>query len=114
MDDGSSTDERIRTVPTVLGLTIAVLIIALLPWDVGFYTLVRLLVTAGVGWVVFAGRTFEISATATIALIVVGIVYNPIVPVYVDRSLWVALDIVSAGSLVWVWVRLRDNINSRM
>jgi|ETNmetMinimDraft_26_1059896.scaffolds.fasta_scaffold11677_2 hypothetical protein len=111
MDNEDRNSQRLQSVPAVIGTMIGVLLISLLPWGTGFYTLVRLLVTAGAVWVIFGGRTYQLSPPATIALAVIALIYNPLIPVYADRGLWIALDLVGAGGLGWVWLQLRDHIN---
>lgn len=76
----------------------ALLVVALADLPYGFYTVLRLIVcgTAAYGaWMASeTDRTFWTFLLGGIALL-----FNPVVPVYLDRSVWAVLDLGSAAVL---------------
>lgn len=75
------------------------LLFALGNWTYGFYTFLRIAVclTAAAG--AFQALSADRSGWG-IALSAVAILFNPIIPVYLDRATWAPIDVVCAGILV--------------
>jgi hypothetical protein len=75
------------------------LLVALLPLPYGYYTFLRIVVcgTAGYGAYLFAedGRM-----QWTIALGLLAVLFNPIIPIYLDRTTWAILDLAAAVVLL--------------
>lgn len=82
----------------VYGL-IALLLVAILPLPLGFYALVRVFVT--LGFVLFAvvahkrGDTNLVRGFGAVAL-----VFNPLIPFYLGKELWIIVDLVAAAFLI--------------
>ena len=73
----------------------ALLFLALLDLPIGFYTLIRIVVTIGASAVVFTefekGINFWI-----ISFGLTAILFNPIIPVYLhDKDSWAVIDIIT-------------------
>jgi outer membrane protein assembly factor BamE (lipoprotein component of BamABCDE complex) len=87
------------------GFTIArlfatvLLIVALDRHPYGYYTFMRLVVTgvAAYGAVIAHGRA---NSTWTWVLGIVAVLFNPVLPVYLDREMWAGLDLATAGVLL--------------
>lgn len=84
-------------VPKAALVPAALLLVALLPLPYGYYTFLRLIVT---GWAVFLiwfeyqGRS-ELNGWA-IGFALIAALFNPIVPVHLDREVWRIIDFVAA------------------
>jgi nicotinamide riboside transporter PnuC len=91
----------------VLGLVAAaLLLVALGPWPYEYYTALRIIVTGAS--VVLAVAAFRTKQTGwAIAAIVVAVLFNPLVPIWLDRGVWAILDVASALLLTVAALRLR-------
>lgn len=81
------------------------LLAAILPLPYGFYTFLRLTVFLGS---MFLAHTFYKQDRLNIVLLLAGIaiLFNPILPVYLSRELWLPIDIVSAVIFFFVGNKL--------
>jgi len=71
------------------------LLLAILNLPYGYYTFLRLGITLSAG--LFAYRFYESKETVwAIVFGAIALLFNPIVPVYLDKSTWVMIDIVTA------------------
>ena len=74
----------------------ALLLLALAPLPIGYYTVLRIVVSIGCATVIFT----EFSEGMNTWLVLFGItliVFNPIIPVYLDdRDFWAPIDIAAA------------------
>lgn len=92
--------------PKPLGWTvIGMLALALLPLPYGYYTLLRLVVCVAFVWSALDLFQRELIGWA-VAAGVVALLYNPVIPVYLDRELWMVVNIVTAGVMGGVLVAL--------
>lgn len=92
--------------PRPLGWTVVgMLCLALLPLPYGYYMLLRLVACVGFAWVAFShfrsGAMGWATATGVLALL-----YNPLLPVYLTRELWILINIGSAAAMVGAIVAL--------
>jgi hypothetical protein len=79
-------------------LPATLLVMAIFPLPYGYYTFLRIVVTlaAGAAAVVSyraAGRIQGI----TVLAVIIAIAFNPIVPVFLTRELWLPIDLLAAG-----------------
>jgi len=71
------------------------LILAILNLPYGYYTFLRLGITISAG--IFTYYFYESKETIwTVVFGAIALLFNPIVPVYLDKSTWVLIDIVTA------------------
>lgn len=79
----------------VLLLTSALLIVALFELPIGYYTFLRIVVTiVSIG--VLINEFPKGINTSVIVFGVIAILFNPLIPVYLnDKSAWVPIDIVA-------------------
>ena len=81
--------------------------VAVLPLPYGFYTLLRFVVTAAsilaaihlrnennFLWVIFAG---------------ICILFNPFIPVYLDKGTWFPIDLAVSGAFCWLFFKEKKN-----
>jgi len=81
--------ERLRI---SLWVGIAVVLAAVLPfWPAGFFTLVRLVVCALCIYVIVASRGLD--TPYTVALGFIALLFNPVIPVHLNKLLWVPIDL---------------------
>lgn len=77
---------------------------ALFAFPYGYYQLLRLVVCAVAAYGAWLAAQSESTGWA-VALGLLALLFNPVVPVYLDRSTWAVVDVVSAGVIVasgWV------------
>ena len=77
-----------------------ILLWALLPNPYGFYMLVRLVVFGVSGYTAYRYAQRNLSGLAWL-FGVIAIAYNPLLPVYLTRAIWMPVDLLTAGVLVW-------------
>ncbi len=76
-------------------LTILMLFGALAEWPYGYYTILRWITCITSILVVL--QAFEKNIDwAKVVFIVIAILFNPLAPIYLSRSTWIPLDIVTA------------------
>lgn len=87
----------------LLGLSCLALALAPLEWPYAYYSMLRYLVTisCALGLIGFWGRLpgWHIGGLAACIL-----VFNPVIPVHLDRGTWLFIDLAAAvfvGTLVW-------------
>ncbi|MEH2574439.1 DUF6804 family protein [Bradyrhizobium sp. AZCC 1708] len=82
--------------------TAALLVIATLPLPYGYYTILRIVV-CGFAVVVFFHTWRDDAPTRMwpLTFVGIGILFNPLVPVHLDRATWFYLDIGAAILIVW-------------
>lgn len=81
-----------------VGAGLSVLALANMPY--GFYTFLRLALT--IVAVVLAVQSHRLQQQGWMwVMIAIAVVWNPLVPVFLDRSVWSVLNIVAAILLAW-------------
>ena len=72
------------------------LLLALGDLPIGYYTFLRIVITIGAVAVII--NEFEGEVTPWIVVFgIIGVIFNPIIPVYLhDRELWAVIDVVAA------------------
>jgi len=82
-------------------LTIFILFGAVAEWPYGYYTILRWITCIASILVVF--QAFEKNIDwAKVVFIVIAILFNPLFPVYLSRSTWIPLDIITAILFIFV------------
>lgn len=85
--------------PYVFVAIAALLLIALLPLPYGYYTFLRLTVTISAAFAIYS--FWEDTPWLAWIFISVAILFNPLIPVYLDRQIWAILDVITAGIFSW-------------
>jgi hypothetical protein len=83
-------------------IPIAILIVGVFPLPIGYYTLVRLIVTAAAAYI--AWQTFMQNKQSGWVWIFafVAILFNPLMPVYLNsKPLWIMIDLATAGLFLY-------------
>lgn len=75
-------------------LPILMLLFSFLHLPYGYYTLLRIVVTCCIGYLVYLEYALNDSLSLSVILLAfLVILFNPIIPVYFSRSIWTTLDI---------------------
>ena len=76
-------------------LTIFMLFGAIVKWPYGYYILLRWITC--ITSILVAFQAFEKNIDwAKVVFIIIAILFNPLVPIYLSRSTWIPLDIITA------------------
>ena len=81
-------------------LSIFMLFGAIAEWPYGYYTLLRWITC--IASILVAFQAFEKNTDwAKVVFIVIAILFNPLVPIYLSRSIWIPLDIITAVLFIY-------------
>jgi len=81
-------------------LSIFMLFGAIAEWPYGYYTLLKWITC--IASILVAFQAFEKNIDwAKVVFIVIAILFNPFVPIYLSRSTWIPLDIIT--SIVFIF-----------
>ena len=73
------------------------LLIGLINLPIGYYTFLRIIVFIGCVGVLLENEKFSLN-NWNVMFIVVGILFNPILPIYLNqRNLWLPIDLLAAA-----------------
>ena len=92
----------------------ALLIIApLVSFPYGFYTLLRLIVSVTAGFIIYysykgAKGINEITVIFSLILIL----YNPIIPVHLNREIWMPINFVTSGIYIYGFYKIKKTLNN--
>ena len=90
-----------------------VALIGLMPMPYVGYTLVKIGVAAGCLLAITKVSEVKLfDLNANIWLVGIAILYNPILPIYLTRNIWIFLDIITAIILIYLARKLANNDDS--
>jgi hypothetical protein len=89
----------------------AALALAPMHWPYGYYQLLKLAVTALAIWLAIAARQQQ-STIWTILGVVLALLYNPVMPIYLNRATWLPIDFVAATLCVAAAIKLPAAVKS--
>ena len=77
-------------------LAIGMLLFGILQLPYGYYTLLRISITviAGINIITNIDKEDKIWA---IVFALIAILFNPFIPIYLDKSIWIVIDLIIAG-----------------
>ena len=82
------------------------LLAALASWPYGYYTFLRLVVTAcAIALVVVEYQRTDKFSVSSITLIGIALLFNPLIPVHIKRDLWALIDVACAVLFAIIGVR---------
>lgn len=82
------------------------LLLGLLPLPYGYYTLLRVLVTAAAALAAYlAYRATNRADAFVIVSVIVAVAFNPFIPVHLDKGIWSVIDLTSAGWFILIAIR---------
>jgi len=77
----------------ILKFCAAILFIGVLPLPYIFYMFLRLIITIAAFY--FAFKVVPRDSNDFFILIVIGILFNPLIPVFLFKALWIPIDIIT-------------------
>lgn len=102
-------DKEIIKYKNIAVVSVAILLLlALADWPYEYYIFLRWVVVVAAGLLVYTAYTLHKPAWVIIGIILF-ILWNPIVPVYLDRGTWSVLDIVAAVLFGTAWFAVRSS-----
>lgn len=100
MSDANNDD--VAPMATVVWLLPAILlVVAVLPLPYGYYTFLRIVVFLAAGFIAFT--TFSHSEQLgfwTVAFALIALLFNPIIPVFLEREMWFVIDLAVAAAFI--------------
>lgn len=92
----------------LLSIAAVMLLLALLDgWEYGFFTFLRFVVFATCGYVAYLALTAEQNPFWVWALGGIAVLFNPFIPIYLTREVWVVIDFLVAIFLLATMALLR-------
>ena len=82
-----------KTTAYILGVST---LLGALNLPIGYYTFLRVLVTLGALWILYNTNDNKIEGW-DFFLIISAIIFNPVMPVYLNKALWIIIDIITGG-----------------
>jgi hypothetical protein len=80
----------------LLYIPAAVLFIGVFPLPIGYYTLLRLVVTAAAAYIAYDTFQTDKQSGWTWVFGFVAILFNPLIPIYLNKELWMIIDFATA------------------
>ena len=88
----------------------AALLIALAPLPYGYYTLLRIVVCGSAALIAYKQFQKERLVSLWVVLMIgVAILFNPFLPIYLDREIWAPIDVITAAIFLIHWLKSGKN-----
>jgi len=82
-------------------LSIIMLFGTIAEWPYGYYTFLRWITC--ISSILVAFQAFEKNIDwAKVVFVIIAILFNPLAPIYLSRSIWIPIDIITAILLIFV------------
>lgn len=99
LHDPASTEDEQFTSSKLLLIPVALCCLGILPMPYDFYLLLRVLLCASAALVAY--YDFRSGDEGWVVFAVVAALFNPFVPVYLNKPIWVLIDLAVAGLFYW-------------
>jgi hypothetical protein len=87
--------------------TAAALLLAWVPMPYGYYQLLRIAVTACAIWMLLSSDGWNsLPKWSKYTLLSIAVLFNPLLPIHLDRALWAVIDPITAGILLFISIRV--------
>ncbi|MEZ0001319.1 DUF6804 family protein [Sinorhizobium fredii] len=84
----------------------ALLLVAVLPLPYGYYIFLRLVVTVGAALAAYSAYKAKASISGEVVVMgLMAILFNPLVPVMLSRSVWLPIDLLAGCIFAYVALR---------
>ena len=77
------------------------LLVAVLPLPYGFYTLLRIVVTASAAFAAYYFFKEGDDSQSGIILTLIALLFNPLIPIHLDKVIWIPIDI---GTAIYMYI----------
>jgi len=91
-------------------LPAGMLYLAMAPLPYGYYTLLRLIVCGGS--VIFSVFGWHYRRPIAYLSVLMAILFNPLIPVHLDKEAWAVIDFITATYHLSAWVILYGNVKA--
>lgn len=94
--------------PLIWAVPVVLLLLALAPLPYGYYTLLRIVVCAAAAFLAF--KQFQENQRVSgwmVTLLAIAMLFNPLIPVHLNREIWTFIDLVVAAIFVAHFVIIR-------
>lgn len=94
---------NVQSPPSNLSLflfaSMAALLVGLLPMPYGFYTFVKVVVCLTATLVAFTD--YNLGDQKWVVFAGIAVLFNPLIPIYLNRSIWILIDLATIGLFFW-------------
>ena len=94
----------------IIYITAALLLIAIAPLPYGYYTLLRIVVTGVLIWAAVIAYDRQ-NPTLPWIYGILAVLFNPVIPIYLSREIWLPIDIGTAAFLFFTKDSIQDSNN---
>ncbi|TBZ30760.1 DUF6804 family protein [Rhizobium leguminosarum] len=85
-------------------MPVALLVVAVFPLPYGYYLFLRLAITASAAYLAWEDYKRKDAFNGwSLILSMVALLFNPLIPVYLDRGSWFVIDLAVAGIFAMRW-----------
>lgn len=97
----------------LLGITSVLLLLAIPTglWPYGYYVVLRWIVSISAGYIAYKYYEQKVQSW-TIVFGIITILFNPIAPIYLDKSTWVIFDFLTAILFLYPFFTLKNEKNT--
>jgi len=85
----------------LLIISSVMLLVAVLPLPYGFYTLLRIVVTASAAFAAYYFFEEGDDSQSGIILALIALLFNPLIPIHLDKAIWMPIDI---GTAIYMYI----------
>ena len=77
----------------------------------GFYTFLRIIILISSAYMIFVVYMYKkkIDLIAMLFIIIL-ILYNPIIPIHLNREIWTPINFMTSGVYIWAFLKVRKAI----
>jgi len=97
---------KMKTTAYILGVSA---LLGALNLPIGYYTFLRVLVTLGAFWILYNTNDNKIAGW-DFFLIISAIIFNPVMPIYLNKDLWIIIDIITGGGYLLFGAKANNHL----
>ena len=91
---------------------ILLIIAPLIPFPYGFYIFLRIIVTVTAAYIIYdTYKSFKGINETIIIFSIIAILYNPIIPIYLTREIWLPINFITAGIYFFNFYRINKKLH---
>lgn len=89
------------------------LVVAILPLPYAYYTFLRLAICAVSVFLAYQHFVHQDSVDKWVVLLAaIALLYNPLIPIYLTREIWIVLNLIAATAFVLHFVALKRHLRN--
>ena len=91
---------------------VLLIVAPLISFPYGFYIFLRIIITATSAYIIYdTFKNFKSINETIIVFSIITILYNPIIPVYLTREIWLPINFLTAGFYFFNFYKINKKIN---